>query len=73
MAKLRQIVDIKLVQNVALKQGMQNAISEETIRLNKKENGWLMAGAGYAVNLFLITLSYVKYITINPLNMSEKV
>lgn len=32
-----------------------------------------MAGAGYAVNLFLITLSYVKYITINPLNMSEKV
>lgn len=73
VVKLRQMMGIKLVQNAALKQGMRNAISKKIVRLNNNENGSPMADVGYVANLFLITLSYVKYITINPLNMSEKV
>ena len=66
-------MDIKLVQNAALKQGTQSAISEKIVRLNNKENGLPMTDAGYVANLFLITLSYAKRITRNPLNMPRRV
>ena len=65
-------MDIKLVQNAALKQGTQSAISEKIVRLSNNEEGLPMASAGYAANLFLIILNYAKHITRNPLNMSKK-